>query len=336
MRILKKTSQSGWIMPKRMAKKKVAIDFFLSCLNYSSVFIICTFTSGCIAPRSMMDSGKVTPKNQLKIGGSYSANIPTQTIKNVVEAAETLDNDTIFDDAFNRSSRYLFAYSLDPLSVGTNYYVRYGLIKRFDVGYKFASGTHAFDVKYQFLGTYGIVGNTADTESKDKKTLYGSVGLQYSFNNYDLPGGFDKIQERLGFDLKRKDILIPIIFSKSLGEEEKTGHIAWGLAYNHTFLEYGFDPKDIYNIQTNLPFTPSHHKKNFGAIGAFANIKVGYKYVYFLTSFSAYYQNYGKFTMLDGSQVSFSGFTFVPSIGLQIVIPPLGKKGKKKVEGTAQ
>lgn len=299
-------------------KKSFATHISLRALIYFCV--ICTVIPACIAPRSMMDSGKVTPKKQIKIGASYSANFPTQTIKNVVEAAETLDNDTIYDDAFNRSARYLFAYALDPLSVGVNYYARYGIIDRVDIGYKYAAGTHAFDAKYQFWGNLGPIGSEA------KNTIYGSVGLQYSFNNYKLPFGFDKIQERIGFDLKRKDILIPFIFSISLGPEERIGHISWGLAYNHTFLEYGFEPKEIYNIQTNLPFTASHHKKNFAAIGAFVNMKVGYKYAYFLASFSAYYQNYGKFIMMDGSQVSFSGFTFVPSIGLQIVIPPLGKK----------
>lgn len=303
-------------------KKSFAIHFYLRSIIFIS--IVCTYASGCIAPRSIMDSGKVTPKNQIKVGASYSANIPTQTIKNVVEAAKTLDNTTVYDDAFNRSAKYLFAYSLDPMSVGMNYYARYGVINKVDVGYQYASGSHAFDAKYQFLGSTGAIGTDAP------KTIYGSVGLQYSFRNYKLPYGFDKIQERLGFDLKRKDILIPVIFSTSFGEEEKIGHLAWGLAYNHTFLEYGFNPKEIYNIQTNIPYTSAHYKKNFGSIGAFVNMKVGYKYAYFLASFSAYYQNYGKFTMLDGSQVKFSGYTFVPSIGMQIVIPPLGKFRKKK------
>ncbi len=318
MKNIKKTNLQVLTLPKIIGKTKFAAHFSLKSLIY--VCVVCASTSGCIAPRSMMDSGKVTPKNQIKAGFNYSINIPTQTIKNAVEAIKTADDDTIYSDALNRSARYLFAYALDPLFVGMNYYARYGVISRFDIGYKYASGTHCIDARYQFLGSLRAIGSVSD------KAPYGSIGLQYSSTKYKLPFGFDKIQDRLGFDLKRKDIMIPLIFSLSLGDDEKIGHIAIGIVYNHTFLEYGYDPKGVYDIQSKLPIAAKHFKKNYPSFGAFGNLKVGYKYIYFLASFSVYYQNYGNFTMLDGSMENFSGYTFVPSFGFQIIIPPLGKK----------
>ena len=307
-------------------------------------FTLCLLLTGCTAPRSMMDSGKVTPKHQLKIGASYSANVPTQTIKNATElihtgieavklintsdnskknaevAIRTLNNSPEFSDEGKKLTQYLLAYSIDPLTYGINYYARYGLLKRVDVGYQYAGGTNAFDAKYQFLGSTGSIG------SSDGKKLYGSIGIQYSAKNYSLPSWLGKVQDHVGFEMKRKDVFVPIIFSKSFGQEEKTGHFSWGLAYNYTFLEYGFNPKQGSAIsQIDFPYSSMHYKKHFSSYGAFVNVKVGYKYVYFLASLSVYYQDYGKFTMLDGSQSHFSGFTYVPSMGVQFVIPPLHK-----------
>ena len=314
------------------------------------LYALYIFLPGCIAPRSVTDSGKVTPKHQIKVGGSYSANVPTQTIKNVAEVVgasenvveligssvnsnknteeliNTVNNSQVYTDECNILTKCLLVYSIDPLTTGINYYARYGLLNRVDVGYQYAAGTHAFDAKYQFLGSTGEIG------SNGGKKIYGSIGLQYSSHDYALPLGLDKIQGLLGLDLKRKDFFIPLVFSTSFGPEEKIGHFSWGLAYNYTLLEYGFNPSNAIKNQINLPFSPMYYKKNFSSFGTFINVKVGYKYVYFLTSLSAYYQNYGNFTMLDGSQAHFSGFTFVPSMGLQVVIPPWDKIKKHKRE----
>lgn len=314
--------------------------------NCVSVVSLITMIYSCSAPRAITDSGKVTPKNQVKIGGNYSANIPTLTIKNTAEVidkainyvnsdniksqniesfANSVSNSSIYDEQYRLLNKYALSYFLDPLTVGVNYYARYGVMKRVEIGYQYSSGTNAFDAKYQFLGSTGTIGKGEKT-----KQIYGSIGLQYAYRNYKLPFSLDKIQEKLGLEFKRKDIFIPIIFSKSFGAEEKIGHISWGVAYNHTFINYGFNPKNLHNQQTEELLSSMYYKKNFSSVGAFVNIKVGYKFVYFLASVSAFYQNYGKFTLLDDSQVNLSGYTIVPSIGLQFVIPPLHKSHSVK------
>ncbi len=75
-----------------------------------------------------------------------------------------------------------------------------------------------------------------------------------------------------------------------------------------------------YDTGTQVPALPEQ-THGYSSYGAFANLKLGYKYVYVVPAFSLYYQNYGTFTLLDGSSASLSGWTFIPSIGLQARIP---------------
>lgn len=303
------------------------------------ILLLAILAISCSAPREMTLSGKVTAPHQLKAGGNFSGNIPTQTISsiygNIEEIATTLlDQDTIMlDSQLLGINKSLVAYSIDPLSTGISFYARYGIYKHFDVGYKYFSGTHVFDAMYQFMGST----HSVDDEEPAKKNMYGSIGLQYSMQNYELPSSFglDKVQTMLGFKLSRKDITVPLIFSNSFGNEEKLGCISYGLVYSHSFISYGFEPQNIYEPLDSVISQYTQNigdKQNFSSMGIFTNIKVGYQYVYLLASFSAYYQNYGNYKLLNGESVSLSGFTFVPTIGLQFCIPvnKLGKSKNKK------
>lgn len=299
--------------------------------------------SGCTAPKSITESGKTTPRGQLKVGANYNANIPTQTIKNAVELVSTgvgavkhakanYEEEQKAEDIFNsmnnsselkneaaRLSKYALAYAVDPMTYGINYYARLGIAKRLDVGYQFAGGTNAFDVKYQFLGTTGSIGSYSENK------FYGSIGLQYSSRKYELPARFKKMEEFIDFRFNRKDFFIPVIFSKSFGNEEKRGHISWGVAYNCTFLEYGMQNKIYQNPDINIPYQGIEHKR-FSSYGTFINLKTGYKCVYFLVSLAAYYTDYGTYKLIDGSSAHLHGFTYVPSIGVQFMTPGFHKR----------
>lgn len=304
--------------------------------NFIASVIFIVFILGCSAPREITLSGKVTPSRQLRGGGNFSGNIPTQTISslygNIEDIANTLINqDTIMlDTQLLGINKSLIAYAIDPLSTGMSFYVRYGVIKHFDIGYKYASGTHVFDAMFQFLGSTKAI----DSVKSDKKNMYGSIGVQYSTQKYDLPSmlGLDKVQEMLGFELSRKDILVPLIFSNSIGNDEEYGSISYGLVYGHSFVSYGFHPQNIYEPLDSVISQYTQNigdKQNFSAYGAFLNLKVGYQYAYLILSLSTYHQNYGSYKLLNGESVDLSGWTFIPTIGLQFNVP-LNKLGKSK------
>lgn len=312
---------------QRFTKSAYYLYFFL--------FIALFFTS-CTASRTVINSGKVTPKGDIKIGINQSANIPTQTISatggvlvSAVKAA--MDMDSIkYDEQVDKFSKAVLAYSLDPLSTSFDFYVRYGLLKRVDVGYKFFFGTHVFDAAFQFMGSTGTMKNPGGNSG-----LCGSIGIQYASQSSDLPNKLflNYLEELLVFKAERKDIMIPVIFSLPIGREEEYGHFAFGAVYNHSFVEYGFQPTKIFmdyaGNYTDVQLPSIMEKKNFPSFGAFINGKLGYKYVYLLGSMSVFYQNYGNYAIPGGKTVKLSGFTFIPNIGLQVHIHS-GKGSKIK------
>ncbi len=299
------------------------------------LLIIATILTSCAAPRAITNSGKVTPHKQFRVGSNFSANISSSVATSIFDGAistatDLINEDTVrLEESITTLEKVALSYSLDPIGSGYDFYIRYGLLDRVDVGYKFASGVHVFDAMYQFMGSTGTISNPG------KQTINGSIGFQYSSQSYDLPFGFNKIQSLLGFKFNRKDILIPIIFSVPIGREEKFGAVSFGLAYNLSFIRYGFDPDNIYNRTLNstnlIPVEPINGSKNYNSAGLFFNLKAGYKFVYLLTSVSMYYQDFGNYNTLNGKTMSFSGFTLIPTIGLQFnifKIPFLNKQKK--------
>ncbi|KAA9339978.1 hypothetical protein [Adhaeribacter soli] len=279
--------------------------------------------SSCTAPRSVIHSGKVTPKGEFKAGANFSGNIATQPIAALSEGTKNLVN-TLKEqktyesaDAVADVSRAVLAYTLDPASPSFDFYGRYGLAKRVDVGYKYAFGTHVFDGMFQFMGSTGTIKNPGP------EGTYGSIGLQFSSRSADLPGKFllEDAGKLLKFDASRTDILIPLVFSTSFGPEETYGNISYGLAYSRSFVKYNFDPSEFLvqqaGQQNYVPVEKVSGKESYGALGAFVNAKIGYKYAYVLPVLAIYYQNYGKYNLPGGRQTELKGFTFIPSLGLQ-------------------
>ncbi|MBL8028090.1 MAG: hypothetical protein JNL74_16835 [Fibrobacteres bacterium] len=283
------------------------------CLVILSLLLYSLFLSNCTAPRNVIHSGKVTSKGKVKFGGNYSFNIPTETNKEIFGSLKdavdkTINRDSIIvDTTFNKQIRALTMYSLDPVGHNIDFYVRYGLIKNLDIGYTWASGVHVLDTRYQIL-------NKADK-------FYGSIGLQYSSQSYELPSYLGKLQSLLKYEIKRKDILIPFILSNSFGEKEKYGSFAYGLCFGRTWVVFDYAPNLIYETVSGVLQEVNdvpHGKNSYNTYGLIFNLRAGYKPFYALIGLSTYYQNYGKYTLFKNEYADFSGFTFVPNLGVQI------------------
>ncbi|MDB5191884.1 MAG: hypothetical protein JWQ96_1447 [Segetibacter sp.] len=302
----------------------------------SVLLLLIVLITSCTSPRNIVASGKVTPKGAFKIGFNSSFNAataPLAEIDDVTRAAvDAIDNnnDSIFyTQGVAALTRGLLAYSLDPVTPTTDFYLRYGVVDRVDIGYKYASGTHVFDAMYQFLGTTGTPDNPGST-----KGMHGSIGFQYSGQTANLPSklGLDKLSSIFRFKLSRKDILVPLVFSTSFGPEETYGNLSFGVVYGHSSIQYGFNPSKVLvryvgNAIEKIPsFT---QKESYSSFGAFINGKIGYKYAYFVPALSIYHQNYGTYDLFGLQSESYKGFTFIPSIGLQLNLG-YGKKRNSK------
>jgi hypothetical protein len=283
--------------------------------------------TSCSAPRSILTSGKVLPKGQVRFGINNTVNVSSasieKSIKTSVNLAESaFANDTIIysQQIANLNSAFM-AYCLDRIGYNTEIYFRYGLGHRIDIGYRNTGGANAFDAMYQFLGS------NKNCNESDIGGFYGSIGTQYSWQNYNFVSfsQFERVQKLFGLEMSRKDITVPLVFSKSFGPEERVGCFSFGVVYSHSFINYEISPKNIYAEQVieNVPaelLSPISGKSGFNAYGTFVNIKIGKKYVFFNFSLAAYYQNYGRYKMLGGSDVILKGISIIPSYGVQFNI----------------
>ncbi|MBC6988266.1 MULTISPECIES: hypothetical protein [Hymenobacter] len=287
--------------------------------------------TACTAPRAIVSTGKVTPKGEFKVGGNMSFNVPQETLNRVgstlkTAAQEAARKDTIqYSQLVDRLQIAALAYVLDPVQPASDLYLRYGVIDRLDVGYKYAFGSHVFDAMYQFLGPVGTPENPG---GRVANATYASIGLQYATQRAKLPNlpFLDNISNLLRFQASRHDLIIPLVVSHSFGPEEEIGAFSYGVVYSHTFLRYGFRPDRIYqgpgsgqvNQQVASLLT---QRQNFSSYGAFANVKIGYRYVYFIPAVSIFYQNYGTYQLLNNRSATLKGVTVVPSVGIQFRIP---------------
>ncbi|NEM99547.1 hypothetical protein [Pontibacter burrus] len=285
------------------------------------VAILAVAVSSCTAPRSVIHSGKVTPKGQFKAGFNVGGNIASEPISQLGDVTKAAvdavakEGEVEYSEQIDVFSKALMSYALDPVGTTFDFYLRYGVAERVDVGYKYATGVHVFDAMYQFMGPTGTPQNPGVGD------WYGSIGMQYSGQSSGLFDKLylDKLIPVLEFSATRRDIVVPLVFSKSFGPEEEMGNISFGPVYNHTFIKYGFEPSRIVKNAAGerVPVEGVFAKKNFPSFGFFVNGKIGFKYVYILPSLTMYYQDYGTYDFLEGKQFEFSGVTIIPSIGLQ-------------------
>ncbi|WP_181304990.1 hypothetical protein [Rufibacter sp. XAAS-G3-1] len=298
-----------------------------------SAVVLVALLAGCTAPRSVIHSGRVTPHGEFKVGANFGGNLSTEPIgqlKDVTEDAivALANRDSVYYDGLVRSAtKAAIAYTLDPFGPTFDFYVRYGVLPRVDVGYKYASGVHVLDAMYQFMGPVAGV----STRSANER-WYGSVGLQYAGQSSNILDKLflDKLSPVLQFTAKRRDVLVPLVFSRSFGADEEFGNISFGVAYNHTFVEYGLVPGKLYEKVGGgkaVQIEGLTRTQSFPSYGLFVNAKIGAKRIYLLPALSMFYQSYGTYELLKQEKADFSGITIVPSIGVQIGLGQ-GKTGR--------
>lgn len=303
--------------------------------KYVWIFGLLVSVSSCVAPRAITNSGKVTPKGNWVVATNQTYNIATAPAEKVASALDVnLDNlltgaiDTfsiaesnVVSTDWQKVGEALMANNFDPIGGGFEFGVRYGIAERFDVGFKKTGRAKAIDVQYQFLGS---LGNVDDFSESATDRWYGSIGLQYSSQDVSLPFWARPINSRLQYDFSRKDILVPLIFSYGLGNEESIGAISFGLAYNFTRMHYSTTPftyayiQDANGVVTALNSKAITETKNINSFGAFANMKIGFRYFYFVPAVAVYYQNYGTLQNFVGESFQMKGLTIVPSLGLRL------------------
>lgn len=273
--------------------------------------------ASCSVPKVMNQSGRVAPKGTVTGGLTYMANVSQvssvimgDVVKNYIQDYKSGDS-VEYDKLLLDANAALVAYAIDPIAFGPQFYVRVGVWDRLELGYTRTKRTNMFSLQTQFLGF------EKERIEESKIRWYGSAGLQYSWNKYNLPDFFGKVQNRLGFEYKRRDLLIPINFSYSFGPNETYGAIGFGAVIGFHRIEYSFLPDRIFNDK-GMPLQPVNYINKFSSIGFFANIKFGYKYAYLIPSIAVYYQEYGTYPLLDRSTIFLKGFTFVPALTLQL------------------
>lgn len=285
----------------------------------------------CSPPKSMINSGKVVTKNQVRFGNNYSVNVSsspiTESIKGIKELGSFGDKDSFqFDKSLEQLNAAALAYCLDPIGYKTDFYLRYGLGHKIDLGYRYSGKAHMVDARYQFLGS------NSTYQYSDYKGMYGSIGLQYGWQHYGFSDKkFDQVKRFFDLSMSRKDISIPLIFSKGFGAEEKYGALSFGVIYTHSFIRYNVNPRNVYmrdNEGVQRMLEPLNVKMHYGSYGAFISAKAGWKFIYFNAGITCYYQKYGTYPLLGGSNVTLKGFTIIPSYGLQFNILPRKRKAK--------
>lgn len=277
-------------------------------------FILLLLCQGCIAPKANIHSGKVTPKGNFTIGYDLSINSPFNTIgaassQIIKEYKRVTDANYVYSvNTLDEYSKVLLAQAIDPIGTANQFYVRYGLIDQFDFGVAYGSAGLIYDAAYQFLN--------AATHTLDL-----SLGLQYSSQDYELPSVAGKVQGLLGFDFSRNDLLLRTTASLPFGENEKYGALGFGLALNYAHISYGFTPVGVKYLEFDagdvsvLSGVPED-SEYFFSYGGFVNLKLGYQYVYFVSSLNLYHQDYGTYNIPNQKTVAYDGWTLVPSFGV--------------------
>jgi hypothetical protein len=156
-------------------------------------------------------------------------------------------------------------------------------------------------------------------EDETDERWYGSAGLQFSTQKYELPGVLDDIRDRLGYKYRRTDLMLPVIFSYSFGNEEKYGAVSGGFALNYAHISYSSLPVNIFTAE-GIQLFGVDKTQNYIAYGAFLNFKAGYRFVYFVPALSVWYQDYGEYSFLGNDSYALKGWTIVPSLGLRFRI----------------
>ncbi len=275
---------------------------------------------GCAAPRAVIWDGTSVEQGHVEGHLGMVGNIPTATLgalgstqMDVVDraVAEYERKDSLDDrEMYLGGTRSLVAASLDMPGMNTVASLHLGLGWGLEAGYRREGGANAWSLRWQFLSARNCGWNAG-------------VGLQYSSSDYELPSALGDLQSALGCKFERKDVEVPVVFSKPFGDEGEYGSGGFGVVGAWTSTRYGFDPEGLYRkwggTVAALERLPDQ-ESSFLSYGAVGFVRFGYKYVWCMTGVTVLYQDYGSYKVPSRDPVELSGFTVLPAIGLEFRI----------------
>lgn len=272
---------------------------------------------GCAAPRAVLWDGTSVQAGELEghLGAVGSA--PTATMGALstagLDAAKGVANgrDSLDDSALYRHAvRALVSGGMDMPGATFVGSLHVGLGRGFEIGYRREGSANAWSLRWQFLSA-GEDGWNAGT------------AIQYSSQDYDLPFALGDLQQFLGYKLERKDVSVPVVFSRPFGRDGRFGSLALGVVGGWTLVEYGFDPDGLYrqwggHVEA-LEILPQQ-SSSFFSWGTMFLLKGGYKYVWVKVGLTTLYQDYGSFRVPGTDPIALSGFSILPSAGVEFRI----------------
>lgn len=272
---------------------------------------------GCAAPRAVLWDGTSVPRWHVEGNVAGIGSVPFATVgavgrsaKDAVEAVASKGDSLDDSITYRRSVRSLVAASLDM--PGWNYMtsVHMGLGGGAEIGYRREGGANAFDLRWQFLDAqeHGWNGGTA---------------IQYSWCSFDLPSYLGDLQEILGYRFERKDVIVPLVFSRPFGEKGKYGSFGGSILGGWSQITYGFDPDGLYK-RSGMEWKPLEKAPDqtttYWSWGASVLVRGGYKWVWGFAGLTAVWQDYGSFQVPGTDPISLSGLTVQPAIGIEFRI----------------
>jgi len=274
--------------------------------------------SGCAAPRAVIWDGTSVERWHVEGHAGMVGVVPTATMGALgdaqYDAAKEILGKAQLDSASLRGAeRSLVAASLDMPGMNTVASIHMGLGWGLEAGYRREGGANAWSLRWQFLSEKDAGVNTG-------------IGFMYSSLEYEVPSVLGDVQKALGYEFKRKDVSIPVVVSKPIGSDGEYGSFGGGLLGAWTSTQYGFDPEGLYKTVvgatgdvTVLDQLPEQ-KSSFLSYGGVVFGKFGYKRVWLMTGLTVLYQDYGSYKVPGTDPVGLSGFTILPSLGLEFRI----------------
>lgn len=284
----------------------------LACLSFG------LFVSSCAAPRSVIWDGTTMPRGHVQGQLGLVGSIPTATLgalgASKMEAAKSVlngDVDSLTNQgAYDNAAKTVVAAGLDMPGATMVATAHVGIGWETEIGYRREGSVNAWSLRRQVLHAKESGWN-------------GGVGVQYSSQSYELPSALGKIQSTLGYSFDRKDVLVPVVFSKPFGANGDMGSATIGLIGGWTSVKYGFDPKGLYRTWggevAGLERLPDQ-ETSFLSFGTTGMLRGGYKRVWVFVGLTAYWQDYGSYKVPGTDPVELSGLSLLPVLGLEFRI----------------
>lgn len=282
----------------------------------SQISLLGLVLGGCAAPRSVLWDGTCQDRWHVDGQVAMTTSLPTATIGAVSQSQMDLASDVIrhggdslfSQDRYDQATRTLVAGALDMPGASVSAEAHLGIGWGMDIGYRRESGANAWSLRRQFLKF-----------EEDGWNL--GAGIQYSSQDYELPSALGKVQSLLGYRFERKDVMVPVVLSKPIGEKGQYGSAGFGLVGGWTKVVYGFDPQGLYRtwghevaLLENLP----DQETTFLSGGGSGILRLGYRKVFGVVGMTILYQDYGTYKVPARDPISLSGLSILPSAGIEL------------------